>query len=81
MPLAFIFSGLSYAEEQSANRLESIDFRVDGELNGKIIVQLATPSIAVDIQKAQEGLSIELMDTSVSDDKLHLLDVHLQVLW
>ncbi|MFB9213954.1 type IV pilus secretin PilQ [Vibrio sinaloensis] len=72
---AFIFSGLSYAEEQSANRLESIDFRVDGELNGKIIVQLATPSIAVDIQKAQEGLSIELMDTSVSDDKLHLLDV------
>nr|WP_050796261.1 type IV pilus secretin PilQ family protein [Vibrio sinaloensis] len=75
MVWAFIFSGLSYAEEQSANRLESIDFRVDGELNGKIIVQLATPSIAVDIQKAQEGLSIELMDTSVSDDKLHLLDV------
>ncbi len=64
----------SYAQ-QAMNQLNSIDFRVDSQQNGKIVVELATPHIAVDIHKAQEGLSIELMDTSVSDDKLYVLDV------
>tara|TARA_Y100001956_G_scaffold81093_1_gene97757 strand:- start:91 stop:1800 length:1710 start_codon:yes stop_codon:yes gene_type:complete len=70
-----LFLSTSFADEQSLNQLESIDFRVDSQHNGKIVVELATPHVAVDIHKAQEGLSIELMDTSVTDDKLYLLDV------
>lgn len=71
---ALVLLPTSYAQ-QAMNQLHSIDFRVDSQQNGKIVVELATPHIAVDIHKAQEGLSIELMDTSVSDDKLYVLDV------
>ncbi|MEH0761785.1 type IV pilus secretin PilQ family protein [Vibrio sp. 16] len=71
---ALVLLPTSYAQ-QAMNQLNSIDFRVDSQQNGKIVVELATPHIAVDIHKAQEGLSIELMDTSVSDDKLYVLDV------
>lgn len=72
---AILFFPTCYAEGQTLNQLENIDFRVDAKHNGKIIVELATPHVAVDIHKAQEGLSIELLNTSVSDDKIYVLDV------
>ncbi|WP_248842245.1 type IV pilus secretin PilQ [Vibrio nereis] len=70
-----LFSVAVAAQEDVSNQLENIDFRVDSEQNAQIIVQLANPRVAVDVQKAQEGLSIELINTNVVDDKIYLLDV------
>lgn len=63
------------AESATANQLENIDFRVNKEKAAVLIVELASPSAVVDVQKVQEGLSIELLKTDVADDKLYLLDV------
>ncbi len=63
------------AESATANQLENIDFRVNKEKAAVLIVELASPSAGVDVQKVQEGLSIELLKTDVADDKLYLLDV------
>ncbi len=57
------------------NELRSIDFRVNQAREAVIVIQLASSSTVVDVQKAQEGLSIELLNTQVADDKLYLLDV------
>ncbi len=58
------------AESATANQLENIDFRVNKEKAAVLIVELASPSAVVDVQKVQEGLSIELLKTDVADDKL-----------
>ncbi|WP_337916541.1 type IV pilus secretin PilQ family protein [Vibrio cholerae] len=63
------------AESATANQLENIDFRLNKEKAAVLIVELASPSAVVDVQKVQEGLSIELLKTDVADDKLYLLDV------
>ncbi len=77
MMLVCLITSSAFAEEDTtaANRLESIDFRVNKEKSAVIVVELASPSTVVDIKKAQEGLSIELLETQVGDDKLQLLDV------
>ena len=62
------------AQTQS-NELKSIDFRANQAREAVIVIQLASSSTVVDVQKAQEGLSIELLNTQVADDKLYLLDV------
>ncbi|MBJ2146664.1 type IV pilus secretin PilQ family protein [Vibrio sp. IB15] len=69
-----VFSAFGYAES-SSNKLENIDFRVNKDKDAVIIIELATSSAVVDVQRAQEGLSIELINTEVDDDKLYLLDV------
>ena len=69
-----VFSVFGYAES-SSNELENIDFRVNKDKDAVIIIELATSSAVVDVQRAQEGLSIELINTEVDDDKLYLLDV------
>ncbi|MCG9691610.1 type IV pilus secretin PilQ family protein [Vibrio sp. Isolate22] len=69
-----VFSVFGYAES-SSNKLENIDFRVNKDTDAVIIIELATSSAVVDVQRAQEGLSIELINTEVDDDKLYLLDV------
>lgn len=69
-----VFSFFGYAES-SSNKLENIDFRVNKDKDAVIIIELATSSAVVDVQRAQEGLSIELINTEVDDDKLYLLDV------
>ncbi|CAH6802088.1 Fimbrial protein [Vibrio chagasii] len=69
-----VFSVFGYAEG-SPNKLENIDFRVNKDKDAVIIIELATSSAVVDVQRAQEGLSIELINTEVDDDKLYLLDV------
>lgn len=68
------FSVLSHAESLP-NKLENIDFRVNKDKDAVIIIELATSTAVVDVQRAQEGLSIELLNTQVDDDKLYLLDV------
>ena len=70
-----VFSSAVLATSNEPNRLVDIDFRVDKQQHAKIIVQLQSPKVAVDLQKAQEGLSIELLNTQVPDDKLYVLDV------
>ncbi|MEZ9706779.1 AMIN domain-containing protein, partial [Vibrio breoganii] len=50
-------------------------FRVNKDKDAVINIELATSTAVVDVQRAQEGLSIELINTQVDDDKLYLLDV------
>ncbi|MCC5519979.1 type IV pilus secretin PilQ family protein [Vibrio splendidus] len=69
-----VVSVLSHAESLP-NQLENIDFRVNQDKDDVIIIELATSTAVVDVQRAQEGLSIELLNTQVNDDKLYLLDV------
>ncbi|WP_210443045.1 type IV pilus secretin PilQ [Vibrio crassostreae] len=69
-----VFSVFSYAESLP-NKLENIDFRVNKDKDAVIIIELATSTAVVDVQRAQERLSIELINTQVDDDKLYLLDV------
>ncbi|CDU15252.1 type IV pilus secretin PilQ [Vibrio coralliirubri] len=69
-----VFSVLSHAGSLP-NQLENIDFRVNKDKDAVIIIELATSTAVVDVQRAQEGLSIELLNTQVNDDKLYLLDV------
>ncbi|WP_231625602.1 type IV pilus secretin PilQ [Vibrio coralliirubri] len=69
-----VVSVISHAESLP-NKLENIDFRVNKDKDAVIIIELATSTAVVDVQRAQEGLSIELINTQVDDDKLYLLDV------
>ncbi|MEZ9298299.1 type IV pilus secretin PilQ [Vibrio splendidus] len=72
--LMLVFSVLSHAESLP-NQLENIDFRVNKDKDAVIVIELATSTAVMDVQRAQEGLSIELLNTQVNDDKLYLLDV------
>ena len=63
------------AEEAQSNSLRSIDFRTNKDKGAVIVVELASPAAIVDIKRVQEGLSIDLLNTSVKDDQLYLLDV------
>lgn len=73
--VALVCSVAIQAEPDSSNELKSIDFRLNKEKNAVIIIELASTSAVVDVQRAQEGLSIELLNTRVADEKLYLLDV------
>ena len=63
------------AEEVQSNSLKSIDFRTNKDKDAVIVVELASPAAIVDIKRVQGGLSIDLLNTSVKDDQLYLLDV------
>ncbi|WP_420895691.1 type IV pilus secretin PilQ [Vibrio aestuarianus] len=63
------------AQAQLHNELKHIDFRVNKNQEAVLIVELVSPSVAVNVQKATKGLSIELLETKVLDEKLSVLDV------
>ncbi|MDE1324425.1 type IV pilus secretin PilQ [Vibrio aestuarianus] len=63
------------AQAQLYNELKHIDFRVNKNQEAVLIVELVSPSVAVNVQKATKGLSIELLETKVLDEKLSVLDV------
>ncbi|CAE6889443.1 COG4796 Type II secretory pathway [Vibrio sp. B1REV9] len=63
------------AKASPPNELKSIDFRADNNTEAVIMIELTSSSVVVDIQRERDGLSIELLNTSVSDNQLHLLDV------
>ncbi|ELB2751185.1 type IV pilus secretin PilQ family protein [Vibrio alginolyticus] len=72
----FVFlAPLAAAEEVSSNALKSIDFRTNKDKDAVIVVELESPAAIVDIKRVQEGLSIDLLNTSVKDEQLYLLDV------
>ncbi|HHP0487006.1 TPA: type IV pilus secretin PilQ [Vibrio harveyi] len=73
--LFLLLAPLVAAEEVKSNSLKSIDFRTNKDKDAVIIVELASPAAIVDIKRVQEGLSIDLLNTSVKDDQLYLLDV------
>lgn len=70
-----LFPPAVWAEESQSNALRSIDFRSNKNKEAVIIVELASPAAIVDVKRVQEGLSIDLLNTSVKDDQLYLLDV------
>ncbi|KGK15294.1 type IV pilus secretin PilQ [Vibrio navarrensis] len=63
------------SQSASENALKSIDFRTNQNKAAVIIVELASPAAVVDLKPVQEGLSIELLNTRVSDEQLYSLDV------
>ncbi|ENN2394311.1 type IV pilus secretin PilQ [Vibrio alginolyticus] len=73
--LLVFLAPLAAAEEVSSNALKSIDFRTNKDKDAVIVVELASPAAIVDIKRVQEGLSIDLLNTSVKDEQLYLLDV------
>lgn len=73
--LFLLLAPLVAAEEVKSNSLKSIDFRTNKDKDAVIVVELASPAAIVDIKRMQEGLSIDLLNTSVKDDQLYLLDV------
>ncbi len=70
-----LLSAATLAQEAAANQLKNIDFRINKDKAAVLIVELASASAVVDVQKTEQGLNIELLKTDVSDDKLYLLDV------
>ncbi|MBY7884356.1 type IV pilus secretin PilQ family protein [Vibrio fluvialis] len=75
MGACLLLSAATLAQEAAANQLKNIDFRVNKDKAAVLIVELASASAVVDVQKTEQGLNIELLKTDVSDDKLYLLDV------
>jgi type IV pilus assembly protein PilQ len=73
--LLLFLAPLAAAEDVSSNALKSIDFRTNKEKDAIIVVELTSPAAIVDIKRVQEGLSIDLLNTTVTDDQLYLLDV------
>lgn len=74
--LLLSMAGLSVAAETAqANELKGIDFRVNKNKDAVLIVELASPSTVVNVQKVADGLQIELLKTDVSNEKLYVLDV------
>ncbi|TMX40154.1 type IV pilus secretin PilQ [Vibrio rotiferianus] len=70
-----LFPPAVWAEESQSNALRSIDFRSNKNKEAVIVVELASPAAIVDVKRVQEGVSIDLLNTSVKDDQLYLLDV------
>ncbi|ASU23206.1 type IV pilus secretin PilQ [Vibrio qinghaiensis] len=69
-------AGVSVATETAqTNELKGIDFRVNKNKDAVLIVELASPSTVVNVQKVADGLQIELLKTDVSNEKLYVLDV------
>ncbi|EKO3959877.1 type IV pilus secretin PilQ family protein [Vibrio fluvialis] len=73
--VCLLLSAATLAQEATANQLKNIDFRINKDKAAVLIVELASASAVVDVQKTEQGLNIELLKTDVSDDKLYLLDV------
>ncbi|MCF7484040.1 type IV pilus secretin PilQ family protein [Vibrio sp. J1-1] len=73
--LVLLFAPFTLADGGMSNALKSIDFRTNKDKDAVIVVELSSPAAIVDIQRVQEGLSIDLLNTSVKDEQLYLLDV------
>lgn len=58
-----------------SNQFKHIDFRVTPDKAAVIVIELASASSVVDVQKTTHGLSIELLKTDVAEEQLYLLDV------
>ena len=63
------------SEQGLNNKFVGLDFHLNKDKEGVIVVKLGSSASAVDIKKNAQGLSIELIHTQISDDDLYVIDV------
>ncbi|MDF2155676.1 type IV pilus secretin PilQ family protein [Vibrio sp. CAU 1672] len=73
--LWLMMTPLVAAEPGDVNALKAVDFRTNQAKQALLQIELLSPSVVVDIKKVQQGLSIALVNTTVNDEQLYLLDV------
>ncbi len=73
--ICLFYSAISLATGVAQNRLNNIDFQINKDKAAVIVVELASSASVIDVKKTAKGLSIELMNTHIPDDKLFVLDV------
>lgn len=68
-------SPATQSEQGLSNKFVGLDFHLNKEKEGVIVVKLGSSASAVDIKKNPQGLTIDLIHTQVSDDDLYVIDV------
>ncbi|TYK65247.1 type IV pilus secretin PilQ [Colwellia echini] len=72
---AEIVETLSPAGEQFINHVESIDFRLNKDNEGQVLVYLKDNMLAADVNNKLGKLNVEFHNTEIIDDMLYKLDV------
>ena len=72
---AEIVETLSPAGDDFINSIESIDFRLNGDNEGQILVYLKDSMLAADVNDKLGKLNVEFHNTEIIDDLLYKLDV------
>jgi type IV pilus assembly protein PilQ len=72
---AEVVETLSPAGNEFINHIESIDFRLNGDNEGQILVYLKDNMLAADVNNKLGKLNIEFHNTEIIDDLLYKLDV------
>ncbi|MDX1302590.1 MAG: type IV pilus secretin PilQ family protein [Photobacterium sp.] len=63
------------AASKMDNQVTKIDFKRDKEGRGRLSVQLEKVQTLVDIRKSGNQLHVEIVDTSIADEMIYVLDV------
>lgn len=72
---AEVVETLSPAGDEFINHIESIDFRLNSENEGQILVYLKENMLAADVNDKLGKLNVEFHNTEIIDDLLYKLDV------
>jgi type IV pilus assembly protein PilQ len=72
---AEIVETLSPAGDKFINHIESIDFRLNAENEGQILIYLKDNMLAADVNDKLGKLNVEFHNTEILDDLLYKLDV------
>ncbi|TWX64790.1 type IV pilus secretin PilQ family protein [Colwellia demingiae] len=72
---ADVVETLSPAGDDFINYIESIDFRLNGDNEGQILVYLKDSMLAADVNDKLGKLNVEFHNTEIIDDLLYKLDV------
>ena len=72
---AHVVETLSPAGEAYINHIESIDFRLNSDNEGQILVYLKSSMLAADVNDRLGKLNLEFHNTEIIDDLLYKLDV------
>ncbi|WP_114767320.1 type IV pilus secretin PilQ [Vibrio rhodolitus] len=59
----------------TGNEFVGLDFKLDSERNGHLVIELSNRSIALDVRKKSQGLVIDLPDTTILPSQLSQYDV------
>jgi len=71
----WLWFALFFTSVACGNEYVGFDFKAQKEGGALMIVSLASPSAVVEVNKKPNGLDILLHDTTISDDKLYVVDV------
>lgn len=63
------------AAAQPQNQIDAIDFRRTAEGEGKVLVSLSSPAIAVDVSSDGQRIQLDFLQTRLPDELLYQLDV------